>query len=240
MLTELTLLSDVSCVNIEIVMDGKRAYHHGDLRAALLKAAAAEIERRGYETLSLRELAVSLGVSRSAPYRHFADREELLAALATEGFTDLLKRYSAELHRKTPAARLRACGHAYLALAAERPQLFRLMFASDLLSDGSPPHLALAQAATACYVAFEALVAATRPHADARAIKAMTIAYSSAAYGFALLRAGNRLRPFMRAGLTDDELVAAILALDAADPLRHTGRATKDGRHAPDGNGRNR
>ena len=220
-------------------MARKRAYHHGDLRAALLKAAASEIERKDYETLSLRELAVSLGVSRSAPYRHFTDREELLAALATQGFTDLLQRYSEGSPGKTPKARLRACGHAYLALAAERPQLFRLMFASDLLGGERPPHPTLAQAATACYLAFEALVADTRPTADMRIVKAMAIAYSSAAYGFALLRAGNRLRPFMRADLTDDELVATILALDAPAPMRRTGHAA-EARPARNGTGRNR
>ena len=64
-------------------------YHHGDLRAALLKVATAEIERVGYESLSLRELAEKLGVSRAAPYRHFADRRALLAAVAAEGFDEL-------------------------------------------------------------------------------------------------------------------------------------------------------
>jgi hypothetical protein len=66
----------------------KRNYHHGDLRAAVLKAAASEIERRGFETLSLRELASLIGVAHSAPYRHFADRDALLAALAAQGFAD--------------------------------------------------------------------------------------------------------------------------------------------------------
>jgi len=59
-------------------MKNDSSYHHGDLRAALIKAATAEIERGGYENLSLRELADSVGVSRGAPYRHFADRRALL------------------------------------------------------------------------------------------------------------------------------------------------------------------
>jgi AcrR family transcriptional regulator len=205
-------------------MAKRRAYHHGDLRHALLKAAAVEIEQRGYEGLSLRELAASLGVSRSAPYRHFADREQLLAALATQGFVELKQRYEQSPASATPAARLRACGQAYLRLAAERPQLFRLMFASDLLNSGSPPDPALAQAATACYVAFEALVAATRPGADEKTIKAVTIAYSSAAYGFALLRTSQRLRPFMRAGLSDQELIDVLLSLGVSE-LRQGRRA---------------
>ena len=59
-------------------MKDDSSYHHGDLRAALIKAATAEIEHGGYENLSLRELADSVGVSRGAPYRHFADRRALL------------------------------------------------------------------------------------------------------------------------------------------------------------------
>src|ERR1700676_1632958 len=91
-------------------------YHHGDLRAALAKAAAAEIERGGYENLSLRELAASLDVSRAAPYRHFVDRRALLAALATEGFDELTAIYRKVIAAgKAPQARLAASGRAYLA-----------------------------------------------------------------------------------------------------------------------------
>ena len=68
----------MSYVNIGF-MSKNVTYHHGDLRAALITAAAAEIERVGYENLSLRELAASLNVSRAAPYRHFVDRRALLA-----------------------------------------------------------------------------------------------------------------------------------------------------------------
>jgi AcrR family transcriptional regulator len=205
-------------VSISIPVAVKRAYHHGDLRAAVLKAAASDIERRGFEALSLRELASSIGVAHSAPYRHFANREALLAALAAQGYAKLLQRYQDGAREKTAAARLRACGRAYLELAADQPQLFRLMFASDLLSDTSPPDPALAEAATACYVALEERVGATRPNSDERTIKAMTIAYASLAYGFALMRVGNRLRPFMRAGLSDDDLVEALLSFDMTIP----------------------
>src|SRR5258708_8818227 len=110
MLTSLTLRRKVSCVNIDFMTrdsTDRSSYHHGDLRAALIRAAAAEIERGGYENLSLRELAGTLGVSRAAPYRHFADRRALLAVLAARGFDELTA-----IHRKaiaggrTPQARL--------------------------------------------------------------------------------------------------------------------------------------
>ena len=114
-------------------MKNDLSYHHGDLRGALVKAVVTEIERGGYENLLLRRVAESLGVSRAAPYRHFADRRALLAAVAADGFDRLTAIYrNAIANGKTPQARLAAAGRAYLAFAAERPQLFRLMFVSDL------------------------------------------------------------------------------------------------------------
>ncbi len=152
-------------------MKNESNYHHGDLRSALIKAATAEIERGGYENLSLRELAESLGVSRAAPYRHFADRRALLAAVAADGFERLTA-----IHRnargKIPQARLAAAGRGYLAFAAERPQMFRLMFVSDLLGgSAAPPDPALIKAASESYVVFEQLVAATLDNPDEGAVK---------------------------------------------------------------------
>jgi AcrR family transcriptional regulator len=208
----LTLHRNVSCVNINF-MSKELPYHHGDLRAALVKAAAAEIERGGYENLSLRELAASLDVSRAAPYRHFADRRALLAALAADGFDKLTVIYrKAIMAGKTPQARLLASGRAYLAFAAEQPQLFRLMFASDLFG-GGPPDPVLIKAAGTCYEVFEGLVASTLDNPDDSAIKAATIAKMSSTYGFALLRMGDRLKPFMYGRLTQSDLVDAVLSM---------------------------
>ena len=228
MLTVLTLHHDVSCVNIE-PMKADTTYHHGDLRAALLMAAAAEIERIGYENLSLRELAESLGVSRAAPYRHFADRRALLAAVAAAGFDALTA-----IHRKaiasgkTPLARLAAAGRGYLEFAVERPQIFRLMFVSDLLGGNKlPPDPALIKAAGEFYVVFEGLVAATLDDPDEGAIKAAAIAIMSSTYGFALLRMNDRLKPFMYGALTQSELVDAVLSMKVEARPRSAGRKTR-------------
>jgi AcrR family transcriptional regulator len=228
MLTVLTLRPNVSCVNIE-VMTGDSSYHHGDLRAALVKAAAAEIERTGYENLSLRELAESLGVSRAAPYRHFADRRALLAAVAAEGFDRMTAIHrNASASAKTPLTRLAAAGRGYLAFAAERPQLFRLMFVSDLLGDGPvPPDPGLIKTANESYFVFEDLVAATIDDADAGAVKAAAIAIMSASYGFALLRMSGRLRPFMYAPLTPGGLVDAVLSIRVTRQRRSAGRKAR-------------
>jgi AcrR family transcriptional regulator len=191
-------------------------YHHGDLRAALVRAAAAEIERGGYENLSLRELAESLGVSRAAPYRHFTDRRALLAAVAADGFERLTAAYrKATSSGKTPRARLAAAGRGYLKFAAERPQTFRLMFVSDLLSGGAvPPDAALLKAAGEAYVVFEKLVVATLDNPDDRTIKAASIKIMSTGFGFALLRMNDRLKPFMYGPLTQRELVDAVLSVN--------------------------
>ncbi len=201
-------------------MKNESSYHHGDLRAALIKAAAAEIERGGYENLSLRELAQSLGVSRAAPYRHFADRRALLAAVAADGF-DRLTAIHRNAKGRTPHARLAAAGRGYLAFAAEQPQMFRLMFVSDLLAGGAaPPDPALIKAAGESYVVFEQLVAATLDNPDDGAIKAAAIAIMSASYGFALLRMNDRLKPFMYGPLTQGDLVNAVLSIKVAERPR--------------------
>jgi AcrR family transcriptional regulator len=198
-------------------MKDDSSYHHGDLHAALVRAAAAEIERSGYENLSLRELAESLGVSRAAPYRHFADRRALLAAVAADGFEKLAAIYRrATGSGKTPRDRLAAAGRGYLRFAAERPQMFRLMFVSDLLGGGTvPPDAALAKAAGESYFALEMIVAATLDNPDDRAVKAATIRTMSTGFGFALLRMNNLLKPFIYGPLTQSELVDAVLSTKA-------------------------
>ena len=99
-------------------------YHHGDLRAAVLQAAGEILETEGLSGLSLREAARRAGVSHNAPYRHFADRESLLAALAAEGF-GLLAAAQREAAAKIG---LRGMGEAYVRFALAHPERFQLMF----------------------------------------------------------------------------------------------------------------
>src|SRR5436190_10261366 len=103
-------------------------YHHGDLPAALLRAAGQTLEKKGIGALSLREAARRAGVSHAAPYRHFPDREALLAALAAEGYAMLgsAQREAAAVHG------LRGMGEAYVHFALAHPQRFRLMFGGQL------------------------------------------------------------------------------------------------------------
>lgn len=108
----------------------QRAYHHGNLRAALLEAAIAQLEDCPAEQLSLRAIARSLGVSQTAPYRHFADKEALLAAMATRGYQQLLEGLNSALAGAgdSAAAQLRALARTYVDYAASNERLFKLMF----------------------------------------------------------------------------------------------------------------
>lgn len=99
----------------------KTAYHHGDLRRGLMDAAVTLIDIRGRQALTLRETARRAGVSEAAPYRHFANLDELLGAVAIEGYDMLL----ADLDAVTSAKALR---EAYLDFAADFPGRYELMF----------------------------------------------------------------------------------------------------------------
>jgi AcrR family transcriptional regulator len=105
-------------------------YHHGNLRAELLDTAIEQLRETGVEELSLRALARAVGVSQTAPYRHFADKGELLAAMATCGYRDLLDalRQAGAATGECPEEQLFAFAHAYVDYAARNPQLFKLMF----------------------------------------------------------------------------------------------------------------
>ncbi len=108
----------------------RATYHHGDLARALVDAAVAIIDERGAEAFTLRESARRLGVNHRAAYRHFADKDALLAAVAEQGFRGLIDATRAQAAGITdPAARLAAAARAYVAFAAEHPAHFRVMFA---------------------------------------------------------------------------------------------------------------
>jgi AcrR family transcriptional regulator len=203
-------------------------YHHGDLRKALLDAACDQLERVGFERLSLRDLASAQSVSPGAPYRHFPNRRSLLAALATQTIHVLWDRMrQATLGRSAGAAQLRAVAHAYLEFARAHPQQFRLMFVSELLTDDQPRDPALVEVADAQYEWFKSIVAAACVARDENSVAAATIALWSALHGFALMRMGRRFKPFMTARLTDAELADAVVeaAIGMAPSIRLRGKA---------------
>ena len=125
----------VHAVNIEFVA-AKKAYHHGDLRNALVSAAVDLIEQDGLDEFSLRAAAREVGVSANAAYRHFADKSDLLTAVAQHGFTQLAQRMRRAMGATRAGAnpaelavnRFKATGRAYVAFALDHPALFEVMF----------------------------------------------------------------------------------------------------------------
>lgn len=104
----------------------KSGYHHGDLRASLLTAAMRMLEEG--EPFSLRALAREAGVSPTAPYRHFKDRDALESALAAQGLRDLKVDLTEGRELPASAADLGELAVAYVEFALRRPALFRVMF----------------------------------------------------------------------------------------------------------------
>jgi AcrR family transcriptional regulator len=189
----------------------KPAYHHGDLANALIAGALKLVEQGGAEAVSLRDLAQSLGVSRAAPYRHFDDRDALLAAVAARGFEDLNGEYEAAL--ATPgdgAAKLRATGRAFFGFAIRRPGLYRLMFQSDLLNRTPPPAVLIPPADLSYRLLWRAIEAAF-PDADEKEVKVRAVLMFSTSHGFLALDQAGRFKPFMYEPMTHDELVEAVM-----------------------------
>ncbi|MGW1177434.1 TetR/AcrR family transcriptional regulator [Kitasatospora sp. NPDC002543] len=105
------------------------SYHHGDLRAACLRAARELLEEDGSAGLSLRAVARRAGVSATAPYRHYADRDALVSAVAAQGYAELADHLAAAHPSPRTPEDLAEVAVAYVRFALERPALFRVMFA---------------------------------------------------------------------------------------------------------------
>lgn len=170
-------------------------YHHGDLRRALLDQAVATIRAEGVEGLTLREIGARLGVSRTALYRHFADKEELLEAVATEGFRILRERLVAAWEeRGRGRAGFEAMGAAYVAFAVANPAHYRVMFGRSAFDKASRPELA-AEAAGAFHALVDALAALQRDGlARADDLPTMASFVWAVVHGVAMLGIDGKLR----------------------------------------------
>lgn len=196
-------------------MDTHKAnYHHGDLRRALLDAALARLADGGAAGLSLRGLARDAGVSPTAVYRHFADKDELLAAIATEGFEGLRAETLAggEEGGADPEGRLLGIGWGYVRFAREHPAHYRLMFGPQMVDKARHP--ALEKAATASYAVLEDAV---RAGVEAGAltppdVRLLSTAAWSLVHGLAMLIIDGLVDP----KLANDAMVGRITGLLAA------------------------
>lgn len=162
------------------------AYHHGDLRAACLRAARELLEEDGSAALSLRAVARRAGVSPTAPYRHYADRDALVSAVAGEGYLELTGYLGAAHPEPASPEDLAAVAVAYVRFALDHPALFRAMFAEPC--DPNSPQRVQATDAITAYL--EAIVRRAFPGAEP---EGMSTAIWALVHGLAFLFLDGKL-----------------------------------------------
>jgi AcrR family transcriptional regulator len=177
----------------------RQGYHHGDLKNALQAAASELLAQRGAEAVSLREISLAAGVSHAAAYRHYADKQALLADLAEAGFRDLagINRQVTAATRGGPLEQLKACGRAYVEFGVRQPHLLQLMFGGVIT--GWESHAGLAEASGQLAETLAGIVASGQASGDIRAgdVGDLTLCAWSLVHGLALLIVGRRI-PGMR------------------------------------------
>ena len=189
----------------------KAAYHHGDLRTALVRAAMELLDESGETALSLRAVARRAGVSPAAPYRHYDDREALVSAVAAVGYRELAERLAAAHPSPSTPEQLASVAIAYVEFALERPALFRIMFGEPCDRDNK--ERVAATAAVSEYV--RAIAERTFPDADA---DALATAIWALVHGFAFLHLDGKLDAPTPA-VVAERITAAIHALLAATKI---------------------
>ena len=170
----------------------RRPYHHRDLRQALLRSALAILTESGVAGLSLRAAARRARVSAMAPYRHFADKDALLAAVAEHGFRELAGRLTAATATAAdPRAGLAAQGVAYVLFACDQPGLFKLMFGPTI--EQKSGHPALDAAGNACFNALRQAVEAAKFINGDHDVSDVSLACWSLVHGLSALIVDGRL-----------------------------------------------
>jgi AcrR family transcriptional regulator len=192
-------------------MSPKAAYHHGDLRAALVGAAMDLLEEGGEAELSLRAVARRAGVSAAAPYRHYDDREALVSAVAAVGYRELAERLAAAHPSPSTPDELASAAVAYVQFALERPALFRIMFGQPC--DRDSDERVAATAAVSLYV--RGIVERTFPQADS---EALATAVWALVHGLAFLHLDGKLDAATPT-VVAERITAAIHALLTATNL---------------------
>ena len=197
----------------------QRRYHHGDLRRAIVTAALEILSETQSLEISLRELARRAGVSHNAPYKHFADKRELLAAVSTAGFETLTERMSDELtaHRNA-RARLFGVLRAYIQHGVENPALYRLMFGGYLSSpDDARPAIERAAAdktkTLLASIIIDGALGRAIPNTprNERRIAGAILACWSLVHGLTMLLADGLVGPRKKSDELGDKVVRGLL-----------------------------
>jgi AcrR family transcriptional regulator len=196
-----------------------RPYHHGDLRRAIVRAALEILSETQSVEFSLRELARRAGVSHNAPYKHFAEKRELLAAVSTAGFELLTQRMSNAMAAHTNArAQLFAMLRAYIHHGVQNPALYRLMFGGYLSSpDARRPAIERAAAektkALLTQVIVKGALGRSIPNIprNERSIAGAILACWSLVHGLTMLLADALVGPRTKSDELSDSVVQGLL-----------------------------
>lgn len=191
----------------------QRRYHHGDLRAALLEAAEHSLRSHGAAQLSLRDLAREVGVSHGAPRRHFPERQDLLDALAENGYARLGERIRRAVTGGDPdfAARVQRATSAFAHFAMENRALLELMNAAKHRPEGTG-------VPRSAEVAFEPLVDLIREGQERRLLRVGSVEE----IGIILYATINGLATLVNNGLIDAERLEALVEIAVDQFLRGT------------------
>jgi AcrR family transcriptional regulator len=176
------------------LVKARKPYHHSNLREALLRASIELLRDPASGNLTLREVARRAGVSHNAPYRHFRDKDDLLAAIAEEGFDRLTAAMqSASGKGQTPFKRLQNAGIAYIEFAQAEPEHFSVMFSIDLRENR---HVSAKTAADQCFAELVTLVVASYQGRSFKGVSPETAALVAwtQVHGVAVLALRGQLR----------------------------------------------
>jgi AcrR family transcriptional regulator len=167
-----------------------RGYHHGDLKSALVDAAIQLIDERSVRDFSLAEASRRVGVAASAPYAHFADRDELLAAVVLHALQLFERELGARLRREADATgRLVAISGSYVRFAGKHEPLFRTLFEAPL---DKHRHVEIAEAERRIDGMFRLSIHDVVGDADARSLERVAAAIEATAHGYATLLLDGR------------------------------------------------
>jgi AcrR family transcriptional regulator len=203
-----------------------RPYHHGNLAPALVEAALALLDETQDWDFSLREVARRAGVSHNAPYKHFPEKRDLLAAVAARGFEALAESTHSSLEGLTDArARLLACGRTFVARGLANPALYRLMFSAVLTSpDAGRPAIEKVAAAKARAIVDATLADAVRSGALPSSMAnpqegaAASLAMWSMLHGLTMLAIDDFVGPPKDVETLVDPILGALLNGIASHP----------------------
>jgi AcrR family transcriptional regulator len=205
-----------------VVAEETSQYHHGDLRNALIRAGLEILRSDGSQALSLREAARTAGVSQAAPYRHFKNKEALLAAIAEEGFRLLGDRIrsAVQAFRMSPEEQFHQTALAYLKLAREHADHFRLMFAG-MPKRCPKDHPGLDRVSKELFNEFVSIIIRCQREKVIRAGNPEQLALVAwcSVHGFAALLVNESLR-FLSIPVTQTELAMRALTRNLLDGLK--------------------